>query len=247
MELSPEFLAAAAAVFIAATIQGGTGMGFGLLAAPTLLLLTDRASSVQTATILSGLVAVSAVYFVRQHIRFDQAKPLLLGTLVGAPIGAWIFLNAGNTSVKFIAAVAVMISLALFLKPIKSVPPQWSKVYEGGLCLASGMMGGALAIPGPAAAALFSKNQYKAQQQHATLLAFFIPAYAGAAVSQALVAGGLDPLALKDTLYLAPVVALGAVSGAVASRFIPAIWWRRAVIVILILTIVALLQSALFS
>lgn len=245
MDMSPEFIAAAVAVFVAATVQGATGMGFGLLAAPVLLLLTDRPSSVQTAMILSGLVAVAAVWFVRRNVRFDQALPLLAGIVVGAPVGAWIFLSAGNVMVKIIAATAVGISLYLFLNPMKrSETAKGLTPIDGGLSLASGVMGGALAIPGPAAAALFARHGYSAANQHATLLAFFIPAYAGAAIAQALVGGGLDPLALQDTINLAPVVAAGAITGVLAGKFIPAIWWRRAVIAILITTIAALLYSA---
>ncbi len=111
-----DFLILNVAVFGAAVLQSATGIGFGVIAGPVLLIALNSGSAVQISIILNLLIAsILAPSLWRQADRQLLAR-LLIGLAIGSPVGLLIFLNMDIVALKAFAGLAVAYTLFLILR-----------------------------------------------------------------------------------------------------------------------------------
>ncbi len=166
-------LGMAAAIFVAAVLRAFTGFGFALAALPVLSLFLAPSTSVSIVVLLT--LGVSLQTF-RSYARDVEVKPMI--TMVGLSAiatvaGTFLLLLIEPDTFKIIIGLIVMIACFLLtrFKP--------AQAEQGGLkaCIAgfaSGLMNGAVGIPGPPviiyAMAVFSEAKYS----RAFLMMFFL-------------------------------------------------------------------------
>ena len=75
------------AVFVASFFQAATGIGFGLLAGPIILMVTNNGSAIQISILLSLLIALVLAPSLYGSTDKTLLKRLLIGTLPGLPLG----------------------------------------------------------------------------------------------------------------------------------------------------------------
>ncbi len=234
----PELGLAAAlhgAVALAALAQAVTGIGFGLLAGPALLAATGETSAMAATALLGLLVALALLPGRLASVDRAALRALCAGGAAGLPFGIGLFAMADAAALQ-LAAGAVLLAL---LPALARAPRPAGEAIGWRHGLLPGILGGALAMPGPAAALALAAGGRPGPVLRATVLAFFLPACAAILAGQAW-AGALRAESLADALRLAPAVLLGAVAGSwLASR----VSERRVRLPLLVLT--GLLAAAL--
>lgn len=206
-------------VFIGSALQVATGVGLGLIAAPAMLFVLDGPAAVQTAIILNLTLTALLLPFELGYVAFSRLFAISRWALLGVPIGGLLLMAVGNTSLKLICGVVVVlavIQLRFFPLPLLQSPVQqrWLNRIGGTV---SGGMTGALAAPGPVALWALLSSGLDASSVRATLRAYFLFAYIVAfAVSLALVGSHFRIWA--TSLVLLPAVVLGIGAGILGRR-----------------------------
>ena len=211
-----DFLILNVAVFGAAALQSATGIGFGVIAGPVLLIALNSGSAVQISIILNLLIAsILAPSLWRQADRHLLAR-LLIGLAIGSPVGLLIFLNMDIVALKAFAGLAVAYTLFLILRnnraPSHAPQPSTGNPEQVSIGALSGIMGASLAMPGPIPAAWMSTRGFSRETIRATILVMFVFAYVVALALQFGLAGiGADTMRLSATL--APSTVIGILVG----------------------------------
>jgi uncharacterized membrane protein YfcA len=188
-------------------------------------------------------LAVSA--FVAAQI-WRQAPADLLGVLcaasvAGFPIGLALFRGADVSDLKLATGLVIMIFALLLLARERGYVlayrpgtdakrPRWSiALFAGAL---SGIMGAALAMPGPVAMLYISTLRLSRDQSRALSLAFFSFVYAAVCLLHAW-DGALAPERGWLSAKLLLAVVAGGIAGQWLSRHVPEARYRQLVLVIL--------------
>lgn len=115
-----ELLYASSVVFIASAVQSITGSGFAIVAGPFLVLLYNSQEGVQVSTLLSFFIAAALTPKIKQHIDYSILKKLILGSILGVPLGLLFFaytpLGALKLTIGLVVLALTMYSMFMFYK-----------------------------------------------------------------------------------------------------------------------------------
>ena len=95
-----------AATFFAALIQSTTGVGFGLIATPFLLMALDSGSAVGITIVLSLAMSVLLCLRSYQSCNARLVGLLAIGAAIGLPMGLLAFRSIETPKLKLLAGVA---------------------------------------------------------------------------------------------------------------------------------------------
>lgn len=212
--MDQEFALLNIAVLGAAALQAATGIGFGVIAGPILLVVLNDGSAIQVSIALNLLIAIILAPSVRHKADRTILRNLAIGLLIGSPIGLLIFLSIDIALLKVTAGVGVLLTLCLVIlgnrsQQLKSTPDRPEQISVGAI---AGVMGACLAMPGPIPAAWMSSKAYGKQTIRATILALFVFSYAIAMALQ-FATVGISAETLKFSASLAPATAVGILLG----------------------------------
>ncbi len=237
-----------AAVFGASFLQAATGIGFGVIAGPIILIVMGDGAAIQVSILLSFLNAVVLAPGVFRLADRALLKWLLAGSLLGAPLGVAIFNAAGISVLKAMAGLAVAF-MALLASGIlrfgnrdRQTRSPDDALARGSIGIVSGAMNAALAMPGPVVAAFMAAGRSGKTATRATILVLFVCTYPIAFGFQLLIAGKSDA-ALNLSLLLAPATLAGVFAGRLAAPGINEQYFRRIIVAVLAATAAALLIS----
>jgi len=244
--MDPEFALLIFAVFAAATLQAATGIGFGIIAGPLLLATLNDASAIQISVILNLMIATLLAPTVWQHFDSSVLPKLVLGLLVGSPVGLLIFTTLNIVYLKALAGGFVLLALFFLLfgprpaagQPIKK-PATAEQLSIGAI---AGIMGTSLAMPGPVPAAWLSARGFGKVVTRATIMIMFIFAYVTALLLQ-LSMVGISSVTLWFCAELAIPTAIGVIAGRYLSHRISEAVFRNIIIAVLIATSTTLFVS----
>ncbi len=235
-------------VLAAALLQAATGIGFGVIAGPVMLLALNSGAAIQVSALLSLLIAaVLAPGLWRQVDRPILAR-LLIGTIIGLPIGIAVFVFVSIDVLKLLAGLSVAfiaLSAAGLTRPRKA-PTGRGHLRNIGIGVLSGAMSSSLAMPGPVVAGRLSALAIPNEAIRATILVMFLFSYTAAMAVQA-GAVGVTGETLLLTASLAPATLIGVGLGHVLVSRIGEAVFRRLILIILLGTAVSLLGNAVFS
>lgn len=246
------------AVFAASFLQAATGIGFGLLAGPIILIVTNNGSAIQVSILLSLLIALVLAPSLFGRTDKVLLKHLLIGTVPGLPLGIAVFLLVGVDMLKLLAGLAVLfmalITTGVLKFSSKDGAPATGRVNGRAKDLAVGVVSGAmcssLGMPGPVVAARMMVLDQGKDSLRATVLVMFVFSYLAAIAVQAAMVG-LDGDGLTLTAILAPATLIGVFCGKFAVEWISERAFRRIISVMLLATAASLLfvsgRSLLFS
>jgi uncharacterized membrane protein YfcA len=214
--MDQDFLVLNFAVFSAAALQSATGIGFGVIAGPILLIMLNDASAIQISIVLNLLIAAILTPSLWQQADRQLLRKLSLGLAIGSPLGLLVFLSMDIVFLKVFAGLAVTLTLFLTLRSnrtpshLKQAAP--GKVETISIGVVAGIMGASLAMPGPVPAAWMSTRGYNKDTIRATILVMFVFAYAVALLLQFGVSGiGAD--AFRLCAMLTPSTVVGIIAG----------------------------------
>ena len=244
--MDAEFLILHIAVFVAALLQAATGIGFGVIAGPIILMALNASSAIQVSILLSLLIAVVLTPSLIRSVDRVLLPRLVLGTVIGLPLGMAVFMAVTVDLLKALAGLAVLFMAFFGAASGRSegrapLPP--GRLQDFGVGAISGAMSAGLAMPGPVVAAQMLARGHSKVTIRATLLALFVFSYCAAIAIQAAMVGIAAPT-LDLCTGLAPATLLGVLIGKISAGHISERLFRWAVTLILAATAASLLSSA---
>ncbi len=230
-------------VFAAAFLQSATGIGFGIIAGPVILILIDSHAAVQVTMGLSLVVSLVLAPTLIAHVDRRMLKRLSIGTVIGLPLGMLVFWLVSLPVLKFLAMLVVA-----FMAWIVSRSPQNSTqtpsgsrtAVDLGVGVVSGAMSTALAMPGPAAAARLTSLALPKLSVRATVLLLMVISYFGALVVQAGLIG-IERQTIETAAWMLPAALVGTFFGRLFVSRIDEALFRQIITVVLIVTAFGLL------
>lgn len=244
--MEQDLLVLGIAIFGASVLQAATGIGFGVIAGPVLLIVLNDSSAIQVSVILNLLIALLLAPSLRQKSDRQLMKNLLIGLAAGSPAGLLIYLYMDIDLLKSFAGVVVLFTLILVLRGDRAATRStanatgtFEQISVGAI---AGVMGGSLAMPGPVPAAWMSARGFDKDTIRATVLVMFVAAYSVALILQFALAG-IDIGTLKLTAMLMPSTIAGIFVGAFLSSRISEQVFRWLLTTILAFTVIFLLAT----
>jgi len=156
----------------ASLVLGLAGFGNALVAMAFLPYFMPPATAIAVLTIYTIVFTVAIFVPVRRHLAPRDVAYLLVGTLLGTPLGVWILVTvSASTLNRIIGAVLVVVVLL-----------EWAGVYPErlhgrrwavGAGLLAGMTGGAVGMPGPPVVLYSTTQSWSRQAIKANLQVFF--------------------------------------------------------------------------
>ena len=244
--MDQHFLILNIAVFGAAALQSATGIGFGIIAGPILLIYLNDGSAIQISIVLNLLFALVLAPSLRQQADRQLLSRLLIGLAIGSPVGLLIFLNMNIVFLKAFAGLAVAYTLFMILRSNRApshAPTLATKSTEQiSIGVMSGIMGASLAMPGPIPAAWMSTKGFSKETIRATILVMFVFAYVVALALQYGLAGiGAD--AMRLSAMLAPSTIVGILVGRLLAGRLTEQTFRWLLVIILASTAIILFST----
>jgi uncharacterized membrane protein YfcA len=234
MELDATFLLASLVLLVAAVVSGLAGFGFSIVSIPPLLLLYDPGTAIAVNKILTIGTTWIVVVEAWKHISWRWIARLMPTALVGLVIGGWLLRVLDPDAIKVIAGATVIVLAVLLLtwQPHRLRERGWMAPVIG---LVSGTSSTATGMAGPPLVLAFTVLGVSKETFRATAATYFVTSdLVGlpALVGQGAVTGGDMRLALA----LAPVAVIGRLLGIRLVRFVSPLAFRRATLVLLLLT-----------
>lgn len=165
--------AACALIMAAASlVLGLAGFGNALVAMAFLPYFMPPATAITVLTIYTIVFALAIFVPVRRHLTPRGVSYLLVGTVLGTPLGVWVIVTFSPAVLnRTIGAVLVMV---VFLEwagvhPARLPGRRWAV----GAGVVAGMTGGAVGMPGPPVVLYSTTQDWSRQSIKANLQVFF--------------------------------------------------------------------------
>lgn len=244
--MEQEFLILSLAIFGAATLQSATGIGFGVIAGPVLLVVLNDSAAIQVSIVLNLLIALLLAPSLRRKSDRQLMPPLLLGVAIGSPLGLMIYLMMDIGMLKAFAGFVVLLTLVFVARGSRAnssaTVPVSGKFERIAIGTIAGVMGGSLAMPGPVPAAWMSSTGYRKETIRATILLMFVFAYTIALLLQ-LSLPGISGNTLWLCIIYMPATITGVLLGRVLSTRISEQVFRWLLMAILVSTAIILFAT----
>ncbi|MEM7056441.1 MAG: sulfite exporter TauE/SafE family protein [Pseudomonadota bacterium] len=231
-----------AAAAVAAFFQSVTGIGFGMIAGPVVLVILEDPAAVVISTLMSWLIGLVLFPFLRHGTDWRLALRLLGGAVLGLPFGLFILGLASVAGLKLLCGVVIASLTAMMLL---GAPGMRTKGLTGDLIFGAlaGFFGGCLAMPGPTAVLRAGGIGLDKATVRATMVSFF------ALVWPMIFLGQWATLDLKTETFLnaamlVPATLAGLALGNYAATRVSERFFRALVIFFLIATATSLLFDA---
>ena len=246
--MDPTLVALHAAVLAAALLQAATGIGFGVIAGPIILMVMNDGAAVQVTILLSLLIALVLAPWLYRQAHKKVLGHLLVGTAIGLPLGIVIFLNVSLEVLMLLAALAVLF-MAVSASGLLALPLRKGESLRGAaqnlaIGVLSGAMSASLAMPGPVAAARLSSLALPKETIRATILVMFVVSYSAAFAFQVGLVGLSKP-AWSLTVSLLPATVIGILVGRMLVARISEQAFRRLIVAVLLATALSLFAKSL--
>ena len=219
-------------------VQGATGLGFALLSIPFFLLILDSVEGVQVAMALSMTICAAVAIPLWKHTPRRTWALLVVGSVIGFPLGLFLFASGSLSAIKLAAAIAIMtFAVATALLRLRQDPREVNAASTASASLlAIGVISGAmttgLGMPGPPVALYLAWKGVGKQTLRALALTLFPISYVGALSLQAATVGVSLRVWMLYGLLL-PFAGIGAYAGHRMSRLIPEGVFRSVVLLLM--------------
>lgn len=170
MTLSILLLITFLATTLAVVSQLLTGFGFALVLLPLLMLVISPAQAVGTTIVLGAILCIAMVWRDRHHVDRVKLMEMLVGSLVGLPLGIAIVALVPPPWLKWMVVGSV---LAALLVVLVNLTIRNRRSTTAGVGLLSGVLLTSTGVNGPPLVALLRANNYPPSVYRATLAAIF--------------------------------------------------------------------------
>ena len=204
-------IAAGATVFVAAAIQGTTGFGFVIVAAPVLTMFIDPQIAVPVLVLQGFLIGGTLLARVYKVVELKRIWLLVLSGLGCVPVGTYALIHVDPAVIRILIGMVVGVTaIGLFVGARRRFTKEkLASIVVGG---SSGLLVGSTGLAG-APVILFFTNQAMSPNQFRANITMHLQAVSCAALISFLVSGVLNWGAVTLTLQLLPAGLAGLVFG----------------------------------
>lgn len=172
MDLLPALIALGF-IALGATLQRVSGMGVGMIAAPTLSVLLGPIAGVTLSNVAASVSALILFLMLRRHVdwpRFVRLAPLLIG---GSFVGAWAVATLDHGWLEILLGTCILIAIAAALGLQKRFTLTGNGAVYGSGAVA-GFMNTTAGVAGPALAVYAVAAKWEQRSWAATLQPIFL-------------------------------------------------------------------------
>lgn len=225
--------------------QGVSGFAFSLVALSFWAWVLEPQMAGPMAVFGALVGQLVALPWVWRGFSLRALLPLLVGGVVGVPVGIALLPWLEPTAFKFGLGVFLLIYCPILLW----LPPDFAfhrggRAADGLAGFGGGVLGGIAGIAGPIPTLWTTLRGWNKDQQRGVLQAFNIAMHVTTLTGYA-VAGGIDGATLTMFGWIAPILALPAVAGVLLFRRLDAVTFRRVILVLLMTSGVSLVSGSL--
>ena len=238
----PQILLIWAGVVFASVLRSFTGFGFALAVVPVFAVFLPPAEVVGLAASLSLVLGLVSVRIWWGVFSIREILPLILLAWMGTALGTFLLTGMSGGNFQFWAGIAVLLA-CLGIALSRPVTPVDSPALTGCAGLLSGLMNGALAVPGPPMIVYALLTEFDPARSRALLMLFFTVSSLLALVSYA-VADLFVPATLWYVALALPALFVGdRLGNALFVRYSGAFYRRVAVLVLFSMGIVVIVRA----
>ncbi len=196
-----------AAVLFAAIFRAFTGFGFALAAVPAFSFFLSPQTTVMLTASLTLIASALSWRGVKAQVDWSRFKPLVWSMIPGTVVGVLMLQLLSQSHFQLVAGIAVLSACLLLIitRPGRMRHSSSGSVFAGTL---SGLMNGALALPGPPVVIYSMMVEAQSQRVRALLIAFFGISSLAAVIIYSVV-GYADRVVLWYLIYSLPVLIAG--------------------------------------
>src|SRR5690349_19865650 len=160
-------------VFLAAIVRGYSGFGFSLLVITSLSLLMAPSTFIPSIFMLEIAASIHMLPGIWRDIHWRSLAPLIIGCVIGTPLGVWLLANVPAPPMQVALAVFVLTATLLLWKgfALKTMP---GTLASGVVGTASGLFNGAFGIGGPPVILFYFASPAGHVAGRASLIAYFM-------------------------------------------------------------------------
>jgi uncharacterized membrane protein YfcA len=243
----------AGVTLVAAVVHGAVGFGFTLLAVTFFLLILQSGDAVQLLIIINLTVSLALIGRLWRDVNWALLMRLVIGALLGLPLGLMVFQNADVDQLKILAAVTILtfVALAVFgTRPGNAdgagARPRFRTPSAVGVGALAGGMTTALGMPGPAIVLYLTAVGAGKDATRSLTLAFFTVSFGASLILQTATVGVSGGVWITAALLL-PIAAVGALVGHALGSRVSESAFRRMVLTLVASSGAYVLFETLFS
>lgn len=161
-----------AVIFLASLLQGVFGFAFMLIALPLLSFFVSMKEAVPLLSFFLALISGILAFRFRVEFVFKNVQPLLIGAIIGIPLGIFFLITMNDRIIKTALGV-MLIVYSLYTLFVRRTPfrlPAWTGYIAG---FFAGALGGAFNITGPPIVFYISTQEWTKNHVVASLNIFF--------------------------------------------------------------------------
>jgi uncharacterized membrane protein YfcA len=244
---APEFLVPVLGIaFVAGLVQGLSGFGSALIAVPLLVLLLPVATVVPLMVLLGAAISFANWMHLRQHASLSLVVRLLVGYLLGTPLGLLFLTQAPQTLVLGLLGATIS-AYAIFSLLGHQPGGHWLRQRRIGIGILSGALGAAFSTNGPPVILhVAAHREWTADRQKATLVLFFL-----LSSLITIAAHGINGLLTQTVLtwlaWCMPALGIGTLTGIFLYRRLGEHNYKRLTFSMILLTGLLLVGRALYA
>jgi|SoiMetStandDraft_2_1073263.scaffolds.fasta_scaffold21982_2 uncharacterized protein len=170
------WIAGACILAVAGFVFGLTGFGISLVSVSLLPFFVPLATVVPLITLYGAAFAFVMTIQLRRDVMFPQLVSLLIGTILGTPVGVWVLEAFPPSLLKRLIGLTLM---GIVVIEWYGAYPEKLSGRHWGLCAGglAGLLGGAIGTPGPPVILYATAQGWSPRNTKAMLQAFFFVNY----------------------------------------------------------------------
>lgn len=230
-----------AVILVASILQGITGFGSALVAAPLLLLLIDKTTSVVALSFVSIALNGFLLATIKYPIDRKTFYNLLIPILTGLPVGIFILQALDINLLRLIVGVlSIMFAFLLFSNKLRVENSKSMRIFSGWF---SGILHTSTGVGGPPVVLLLASENTDKDEMRKTLALIFLSMSIVSVFLFFLTSNLTDKSILYGT-YAIPAAFIGGYVGNIVSKKVSQKQFIASVFLLVSITIALALYSA---
>lgn len=219
-------------VFFAIFTQTLTGFGLALVSMPLLVLIMDVRTAAPLVTLIGVVAEVVLLARYRDHLQLRTIWRLAIASVVGVPIGV-LLLKRVDRELILMALGMVITGYAVYGLLNFRLPTVEHQNWAYGFGFVAGVLSGAYNTAGPPVVIYGNCRGWEPRMFKGNLQGFFM-LNSLMLVGTHGVNGNFTGEVWKDFLIALPAIGLGIVAGSFMDRYLNPVWFRKGVLVLLV-------------
>lgn len=229
-------------IIVSGFVQGVTGFGFALFAAPLLTIFIDPKMVVPAITLQLLVSGATVLWHAFRHLRVRHMWLMALSGMIGVPLGTLLLLVLDQSVLRLVIGLIVTVTTVAmifgFSRPLRS-----QFLISAPVGLFSGILGASTGLSGPPVIFFYTNQGLDPKEFRANITAHFFMLNIVTLISF-IVSGMYTSETLALSFRLLPATIAGVIAGIIVNRWVNATRYRRIALgLILISGIVAVITG----